>query len=116
MTAPPALLGPWPAALAVTALAAALSQTPAAVADGLYAARLYPALQAALTGASNLLPLAIFDVVCVALLGGAVVVWWRAARAWRAGRSWSPIAGAAARTLLVVGLAVLWFQLVWGLN
>ena len=121
MTAPRGWLphessGPWAAAIGVAALAAALSQTPPAVADGMYAGRLYPALQAALTGTSNILPLAVFDVACGALAGVLVVIWWRAVRAWRTTRSWRPFATATARTLLAAAGAVLWFQLVWGLN
>ncbi len=108
--------GPWRSVAAAAATAGALSQTPASFAEAIYATIAYPWIQRALTSASNLVPFAIFDVVCVGLVAVTVRIWWRAVLARRPTRSWRPLVAALARTLLVAGLAVVWFQLAWGLN
>jgi hypothetical protein len=100
----------------VAVLAGALSKTPASLAERVYAGGLYPWIQTTLTGTSNLVPVAVFDVVCVALVGTVVALWWRAARARRQSHSWRPVGAAAVQTLLVAALALVWFQLAWGLN
>jgi hypothetical protein len=108
--------GPWRMAAAVAATAGALSQVPASSAESIYANGAYPWIQRALTGASNAVPFALFDVVCLAVVAVIARICWRAARAGRQTRSWRPIAAGVARTALVAGLVVLWFQLAWGLN
>jgi hypothetical protein len=108
--------GPWRMAAAVAAAAGGLSQLPASFAEAFYARGAYPWIQRALTGASNVVPFAFFDVVGVVLVAVVARLWWRAVQARRQTRSWRPIVAGAARTLLVAGLVVVWFQLAWGLN
>lgn len=108
--------GPWRLAAVVATTAGALSQVPASVAETVYAAGAYPWIQRALTSASNVVPFALFDVVCLTFVAVIARVWWRAAQARRQTRSWRPIVAGVASTLLVAGLAVVWFQLAWGLN
>jgi hypothetical protein len=108
--------GPWRWTAVVAATAGGLSQTPAAFAEAIYAHGAYPWIQRTLTGASNLVPFALFDVLCAVLLAVVVRIWWRAAQARRHTPSWQPLVAAVLRTLLVAGVAVVWFQLAWGLN
>ena len=70
-------------ALIGTALVAALVPVPPGMVERLYARGAYPALQAALSSAANLVPFAWFDLAVLAL-GGSVVAIARAA--WRTGR------------------------------
>lgn len=108
--------GPWRTAAAVAATAGGLSQLPASFAESIYASGAYPWIQRALTGASNVVPFALFDIVCIVLVAVVARIWWRAVQTRRQTRSWHPIVAGVARTLLVAGLAVVWFQLAWGLN
>lgn len=105
-------------AIAVVLLAAvvALAPRPDLLVERVYAARLYPAIQAVMTGVSNAVPFAIFDVVLVVALMAAVWLWGRAISQARRARSVAPLAGAAWRTIVAVSAAYLWFVLVWGLN
>jgi hypothetical protein len=108
--------GPWRTAAAVAATAGALSQLPAPWAESIYAGAAYPWIQRVLTGASNAVPFALFDIICIGLVAVAARLWWRAVQVRRLTGSWRPISAGVARTLLVAGVAVLWFQLAWGLN
>ena len=106
------------AALVLVLLAAfvAMAPRPAGLVERVYAARLYPAVQAAVTGASNAVPFAIFDVVLVVAIVGAVWLWGGGARhAWRA-RGLAPLAGVAWVTAVAVSMGYLWFVMMWGLN
>jgi len=106
------------AALATVLLAAvvALAPRPADLVEGVYAARLYPAIQAAVTGASNAVPFAIFDVVLVVAVVAAVWLWGRGVRrAWRQ-RAVAPLARVSWITAVAVAIGYLWFVVMWGLN
>jgi hypothetical protein len=94
------------ALLVLAASAAAVLPRPETTIERLYGVAWYPAVQAAVTGASNHLPLAVFDATIVCVV--AVCVWWwaRAVRAlWRR-RLWAPAGRAAAATLTLWFLAV----------
>lgn len=99
----------------VAALAVALPR-PEAFIERVYGRTWYPVLQAAVTGASNRLPIAVFDAALVGALALLVWWWWRALGAlWRR-RSWAPAGRAAAATLTLAAAVYLWFLAVWGLN
>jgi hypothetical protein len=104
------------ALLVLVAGAAALLPRPEAAIERLYGRALYPAMQAALTGASNRLPIAVFDVVLVCALAVLLWWWWRAISAlWRR-RLWAPSGRAAVATLTLAAGLYLWFLAAWGLN
>ena len=105
-----------PLALVALAVAVALLPRPAGLVERIYAGTFYPVVQAALTTASNALPIAVFDVVLVVAVTGALWLWVGAAR--RARRTWSaqPLLAAARVTAAVLVAAYLWFVAVWGLN
>ncbi|MDP1569044.1 MAG: DUF3810 family protein [Vicinamibacterales bacterium] len=103
-------------ALVLTAGALLITPPPAAWVERWYAAAFYPALQAALTTLSNLVPIAVFDVVLVLLVAGLLFVWVRAVRAARRDRSAWPVAGALTTTVVLAATVYLWFLLAWGLN
>jgi hypothetical protein len=94
---------------------AAVAPMPAAMVERFYSAALYPALQQGLTGASNLLPFALFD----ALLLGAVAGWaglllhdvMRGRDRWM-----RTIVRVAVRTLTAAAAFYLVFLATWGLN
>jgi len=102
----------------VAAVAGTLAALPADVAERVYARGVYPPLQRALTGASNLVPIALFDVALVGLVVLVGVVWRRGlGRTARARHGfWPALAATAVRTVVVAGAALIWFQIAWGLH
>ncbi len=104
------------ASLVLVAGAAALLPRPEAAVERFYGVGGYPAIQAALTGASNQLPFAMFDVALVCVLAALVWWWGRALGAlWRR-RLWAPAGRAAAATATLAAVLYLWFLVAWGLN
>jgi len=102
--------------LLVLALAAAFAPLPAPLVEAWYAGRVYPSLQPAVTGLSNRVPFAVFDVLLAA-----VVVWLAATavRIVRGPRKESRLSAAFRGLANVVALAAivyLAFLLLWGLN
>ncbi|MGE0122873.1 MAG: DUF3810 family protein [Vicinamibacterales bacterium] len=117
-SSPGAGFGPWRTLVAVTALAAALTLMPPALAERTYARALYPSIQRVLTGLSNPVPIALFDVVAV-LAVLLLVLLWRRGLSRAARRRHGTVRATAStmvRTLLVAAAGVLWFQVAWGLN
>src|SRR5678815_4473353 len=100
-----------PAVLVVLALAAALVPLPGAAVDRLYSARLYPALQPAVTSFSNLLPFALLDVL---LISTAAVWLGLAVRDFRRADRWRAAGRAGARTITWAAAAYLAFLALWG--
>lgn len=96
--------------LVLTAVALALVPLPAATVERWYSRGVYPPLQDALTGASNLVPVALLDLAAAALIVVGLVGLWRAA-GWRARLRWL-------LTRLVVTAAIVYilFVALWGLN
>ncbi len=113
------MTGNRPAAQALVVLVAALAALvprPEAVIDRVYGRGVYPPLQAFLTGASNAVPVAVFDVAIVAT--ATLLVWWwsRAAlKLWRR-RTWRPAGRALIATAAFAAVGYLWFLTAWGLN
>ena len=100
-------------ALVLAALAAAVLPLPDGVIERWYSEGAYPRLQRILTGASNLIPIPLFDVLCIAALAGAVLTIIRCLRAagWRRGAL-----AAGARLLAAAAVTYLIFLAAWGLN
>ena len=101
-------------AIIVLAIAAAVVPLPPEAVERFYSATSYAWLQPAMTGASNLVPFALFDVACV-LVG----LWWvgSAVRDGFARRRWLPVAGRlVSRTALASAAIYLAFLASWGLN
>ena len=104
------------ALLVLIATGAVLLPRPDAFIERVYGRGVYPPLQAMLTGASNVVPLAVFDaVIVVAVL---LVGWWwtRAFGALWRGRAWRPAGRALGATATLAAFGYLWFLAVWGLN
>jgi hypothetical protein len=111
----PPLGGRSLAALAAAALL--LSLTPPSLAEAAYARGLYPWAQAILTSASNVVPLALFDLAGLALIVGIVLILRAAVARHALGVSWARrTALALSRAARLALAALVWFQLAWGLN
>lgn len=102
--------------LSILALGLALAPLPAWVVDRFYSREMYPWVQAWLTAATNLLPIAILDLL---LLAGALLALRRAHRLWLLARHrgvldalWD-LARRVVRVTAVLGLLFLW---TWGLH
>jgi len=114
------------AALVTLAVAAALLPVPRPVVESLYSNRVFPILQPVLTGASNLFPFALFDLLLVGGPIGVVVIVLRDIRLVRRRvasaavpvmATWLALARRALLRLAVLAsVAYLLFLLVWGLN
>jgi len=104
------------ALLVLLAVVAALAPRPDAAIDRVYGRGLYPPLQALVTGASNLAPVALFDGLVVAAVG--LLVWWwaRALGALVRRRRWAPAGRALVGTASLAAAGYLWFLGMWGLN
>lgn len=96
--------------LVVVAAALAVVPLPAAAVERWYSRGVYPPIQTFVTGASNLLPIALLDVAAATLVLAGVVRLWRTA-GWGPRVRWMV-------TRLVATAAVLYisFALLWGLN
>ena len=105
-----------PVIVALLAVLAAVLPRPAPAVERVYASGLYPALQAAITGASNHVPVAVFDVALVALVAALVGLRGRVRRVWRRDGTGAALAAGARGLALLAASGYLWFLLVWGLN
>lgn len=101
------------AVLVIVALAAAIAPMPAGVVERVYSNGLYPPLQAAVTSATNLIPVAVLDVCAGAMLAAGIVVFVRRVRqrGISAGLQW-----AAGSLAVLAAVLYLWFLAMWGLN
>ena len=102
--------------LAALALVGAVAPLPPPAVERWFSTGAYPAIQQVITPLSNRLPIAVFDVLCIAATMFTAVVLVRGVRRATRDRSPRPLARAVG-CLLVAGAAVyLWFLLFWGLN
>lgn len=102
----------WTAVFTLAA-AAAVVPLPADPIERWYSRGVFPVLQGALTGFSNLVPFALFDVLLIGGVAAAAVVFRRHVRA----RGWRTGAGRMAVTLACAAAVVyLLFLSAWGLN
>jgi hypothetical protein len=95
------------------AVGAAVAPIPTAFVERWYSRTLYPPLQHVLTGASNLAPFALFDVLWLSAIAGTAVVLRRRVREHGWKRGLLRVAGALARGAAVTYLV---FLATWGLN
>lgn len=96
--------------LVAAALALAVIPLPARAIDRWYSNGLYPPVQRVLTGASNLVPVAVLDVAVALLLIVTIVRLWRLA-SWRA-----RVRSAAVGLVTAAAIVYILFALLWGLN
>lgn len=101
--------------IAASAAIAVVPISPEAV-ERIYARRIYPALQAAMTAWSNVTGLALFDLLIVAAASILLVQWVRWIGRARRGRTWRPVASGLFATIVIAAAVNLWFALFWGLN
>lgn len=105
----------WSLALVGVGALAAVIPLPQEAVERLYAVRMFPVLQRALTSLSNLAPFALFDVALVAACAGVVVLVVRTVRGSRV--SWrGRLMRLALRLAAATAVAYLGFLLTWGLN
>jgi hypothetical protein len=104
----------WRVALVASAIGAAVIPLSPAAVERLYSARVYVAIQPRVTSASNLAPVALFDLLIV----GVALLWLGlSVRAARRSSGWlQGVAGALARAAVWSAALYLVFLAVWGLN
>jgi hypothetical protein len=101
------------AALLVLAIGAALAPLPASIVERVYSTRVYVGLQSLVTTLSNVVPIALFDV----LFGGVLAVWIGLAVVDVRRRGWVRASGSIGmRTLTWSAALYLVFLAMWGLN
>jgi hypothetical protein len=105
----------WTLACAALAATAALAPVPPTWIDRWYWGGAYPPLQRTVTRLTNLVPLALFDVVLAGTIIFALVTLVQMAGSVRR-RQWSATGRAAVRLVLGASLLYLWFLGAWGLN
>lgn len=106
----------WRVALVALAAAAAVVPVSPALVERVFSDGFYPQIQPLLTGLSNRVPFALFDV----LVAGAAA-WWivrgiRDLSGVRRQSAWTALLSIASRTVVIAAVAYLAFLLVWGLN
>lgn len=104
------------AAIVLFALVVALAPRSSALVERYYVDRLYPAVQAIATTASNAMPFSVFDVVLVAAAASTCWLWVRAMSHARQARSARPLLMALRVTVTAAAVGYLWFVGIWGLN
>ena len=101
-------------ALPLIAGAAALVPWPTNIVDRVYAAGVYPMLQPMVTGATNLVPFAILDLLVAGACAGVVIA---GVRMWSRTRRVAGAVGTSLRTALnIAAAAYLAFLALWGFN
>jgi hypothetical protein len=103
-------------AVVALALGAVFAPIDARLVERWYSTGLYPLGQRLLTPAANLVPFAWLDVLLVITLLVIVVVLWRAVRAARRKKRWSPLAATVWRLAVAGAVIYLAFLALWGLN
>ncbi len=104
------------AAIVLFSLVVALAPRSSTLVERDYADRLYPAVQAIATTASNAVPFSVFDAVLVVAAASACWLWVRAVSRARQARSARPLLVALRVTATVAAVGYLWFVGIWGLN
>jgi hypothetical protein len=101
---------------AVVAVAAFLAPVPPWAVEEVYARRVYPALQNVVTALSNLIPIAVIDVlvaIAVILILYRLV---RLAGVWRRAGAWLAVREAGQRLIRAVSAVAIAFMFLWGCN
>jgi hypothetical protein len=108
--------GAFEVAIVLIAAAAAIAPLPPRLVEAAFSTRLYPWIQHVITPATNLLPIAVFDLLLVAAIAVVVVQLVRAVRRARRDRQVGPILVTLWHLLVGAALVYLVFLTVWGLN
>jgi hypothetical protein len=103
----------WRVALVAVAAIGALVPIPAGDIDRLYSAGVYPVLQRGLTRASNMVPLALLDVLIVTTVVAVAVVSWRE---WRRAGGTTAAVRFVVRVMTITAVVYVGFLVFWGLN
>jgi hypothetical protein len=106
----------WEAAAVIAALLFALVPLPSRVVEALFSTRFYPAVQHVITPISNLLPIAVLDVLLVAVVIATVTILIRSVRTARRQRAWTPILATIGHIVATAALIYLAFLCLWGFN
>jgi hypothetical protein len=99
-------------AIYVAAAAAALAPLPAGAIERWYSNGAYRPLQRAVTSVSNLVPVPLFDALCLAVIAAAAVAAWRSCRA----SGWHGLTRVLRLVARGAAIAYLSFLAMWGLN
>lgn len=102
-------------ALVALAVLSAVAPRPASVVERVYSHGAYPALQRRLTAASNVVPVAVFDLVVIVASGWLLWRWTAVVVAGRS-RRWPAARRALVSTVTLAAGLYLWFVLAWGLH
>jgi hypothetical protein len=102
--------------LVVLALLAALMPIPAPLIERWFSAGLYPHLQRVVTPVTNLTPFAWFDVILIAVVGGAIALLIFSGRQARRERSWRPVISRIWTLIVASACCYLLFLTMWGMN
>jgi hypothetical protein len=102
--------------LLTLAVAGALAPLSPSLVERWFSTSIYPAIQQIITPMSNSVPIALFDLLCIAATILVVAVLIRAVRAATRSRSAWPVARAVGYLALGAAAVYLWFLLFWGLN
>ncbi|MGE3705529.1 MAG: DUF3810 family protein, partial [Vicinamibacterales bacterium] len=103
----------WRLGLVGVAAVVALVPVPPALVESVYAGRVYPALQARVTGMSNAVPVALFDLLLAAVTIGSVALAWRD---FRRRSALVALARLARRAVTLAAVLYLGFTVLWGFN
>lgn len=95
---------------------AALVPLPPSIVERYYADWLYPLFQSRITSWSNESALSLFDMLVSLLVLGIVIAWLGWLRRALRERSLWPVVGGVVRTVTLLAVVYVWFQLAWGLN
>ena len=98
------------------AIAGAIAPLPPLAVERWFSTGAYPAIQHVITPLSNSLPIAVFDLLCVAATILTAVVIVRGIRRATRDRSARPLARTLGVLLIGIATAYVWFLLFWGLN
>jgi len=103
----------WRLGLVGVAAIVALVPVPPELVESVYAGRVYPALQARVTGMSNAVPVALFDLLLAAVTIGSVALAWRD---FRRRAALVALARLARRAVTLAAVLYLGFTVLWGFN
>jgi hypothetical protein len=103
-------------ALVLLAAAAAFVPIPARVVEETFSSRIYPAVQRSVTPVTNLVPVAVFDVMLLIVIATAIVSIVRAIRRARRERRAAPLRQCGWNLLVAGATGYLWFLALWGFN
>lgn len=100
----------------VLAVVAALMPIPPLFVERWFSAGVYPRLQRVVTPFTNLLPIAWFDIILIAVVGGTITLLVKAGRQTRHERKWRPLLDRCWMLLVASACLYLLFLMLWGMN